>query len=198
MRWNRFLISAAVCVLVGLPAFGQTTGSLNGSVTSSGARLPGVTVSITSPSLTGSRTDVTDSGGNYSFTGLPPGDYAVTFELSGLQTITKHVDVVAAQTSRLDADLQARTATGREKIAEEMTVTGSLIPRPTIEAMSPVATLDVAEIQYQGLTRLEDFLANLPQVFEAQSSIVSNGSTGTATVNLRYLGSSRTLVLVDG
>src|SRR5947208_3121215 len=79
-----------------------------------------------------------------------------------------------------------------------MSVTVSLITSPTIEAMSPVATLDVAEIQYQGLTRLEDFLTNLPQVFEAQSSILSNGASGTATVDLRYLGASRTLVLVDG
>ena len=38
----------------------------------------------------------------------------------------------------------------------------------------------------------------LPQVFAGQGSTYANGATGTATVNLRGLGSSRTLVLVNG
>ncbi len=41
-------------------------------------------------------------------------------------------------------------------------------------------------------------LNNLPQVFADQGGSVSNGSTGTATVNLRNLGAERTLVLVNG
>ncbi|MGZ5494011.1 MAG: TonB-dependent receptor, partial [Thermoanaerobaculia bacterium] len=197
MKLNRFLTIAVGCLLVALTAFGQTTtGALSGTVTSSGSPLPGTTVTVTSPNFQGSRTAVSDSAGNYSFTALPPGDYTVTFELQGLQTLTKHAQVAAAQTARLDADLQTRKGTA----AEEVTVTGSLIPRPTIEAMSPVATLGVQEIQYQGSTRLEDFLTNLPQVFASQfgSSRASNGASGTATVDLRYLGAPRTLVLLDG
>ncbi len=81
---------------------------------------------------------------------------------------------------------------------EEVTVTGTLIPRPTLEAMSPVTTLDVEELSYRGVTRLEDLLQTLPQVFAAQNSTVSNGASGTATIDLRYLGSQRTLVLIDG
>jgi iron complex outermembrane receptor protein len=53
-------------------------------------------------------------------------------------------------------------------------------------------------VKMQGVTRTEDLLNSLPQVMAGQSSGVSNGSTGTATVNLRGLGSARTLVLVDG
>ena len=41
-------------------------------------------------------------------------------------------------------------------------------------------------------------LNNLPQVFADQGGNVSNGATGTATVNLRGLGAERTLVLVNG
>ncbi len=85
-----------------------------------------------------------------------------------------------------------------EQFKEEVVVTGTLIPRPTLEAMTPVATMDVEELTYQGTTRLEDLLSTLPQVFRAQNSTVSNGASGTATVDLRYLGSQRTLVLVDG
>ena len=39
---------------------------------------------------------------------------------------------------------------------------------------------------------------SLPQVFAGQGSNISNGASGTATLNLRGLGSERTLVLVNG
>ena len=45
---------------------------------------------------------------------------------------------------------------------------------------------------------MEDILTTLPQVFVAQNSTVANGASGTATVDLRYLGTVRTLVLIDG
>jgi iron complex outermembrane receptor protein len=50
----------------------------------------------------------------------------------------------------------------------------------------------------QGVTRIEDLVNQLPQAFAAQNVTVANGATGTATLNLRGLGSPRTLVLVDG
>jgi iron complex outermembrane receptor protein len=84
------------------------------------------------------------------------------------------------------------------KFKEEVEVTGTLIPRPTLEAMSPVATLAPEEITNSGVTRIEDLLTSLPQVFQAQNSTISNGASGTATVDLRNLGAVRTLVLVDG
>ncbi|MGZ5474878.1 MAG: TonB-dependent receptor, partial [Thermoanaerobaculia bacterium] len=196
MKLNRFLTIAVGCLLVALTAFGQTTtGALSGTVTSSGSPLPGTTVTVTSPNFQGSRTAVSDSAGNYSFTALPPGDYAASFELQGLQAVTKHVQVGVSETARLDADLKVRKPGA---LAEEVTVTGSLIPRPTIEAMSPVSTLDVEDLQHQGTTRLEDFLTNLPQIFAAQNSTISNGASGTATIDLRQLGAARTLVLLDG
>ncbi len=86
----------------------------------------------------------------------------------------------------------------QKSFEEEITVTGSLIPRPTIEAMNPVAVLDPEEIAFSGVTRLEDLVAQMPQVFQAQNSTVANGASGTATVDLRHLGSVRTLVLING
>ncbi len=194
MKLRPFVLIVLGCLLLSMAAFGQATGTLSGTVKTSGAALPGATVTVKSPSLSSPQTTVSDAGGKYTFSNLPPGEYTITFELQGLQTVTTHVTVAADKPATMDADLQVRKAA----IAEEMTVTGSLIPRPTIEAMSPVATMDVAEIEYQGTTRLENFLTNLPQVFAAQNSTYSNGASGTATVDLRYLGSGRTLVLIDG
>lgn len=81
---------------------------------------------------------------------------------------------------------------------EEIVVTGSRIASPNLVATSPITVVGQDEIKYQGTTRVEDLINSLPQAFAAQSSQVSNGSTGTATVNLRNLGAVRTLVLVDG
>ncbi len=191
MKLNRFLTIAIGCLFVALTAFGQaTTGDLSGTVTSGGTPLPGVTVTVTSPNLQVPRTTTSLSNGSYSFTGLPPGDYTVRFDLQGLSTVTKQqVTVGVSQTARVNADL---------RFAEEVTVTGSMIPRPTLEAMSPVTTLDIEELSYRGINRVEDLLNSLPQVFAAQNSTVSNGASGTATIDLRGLGTTRTLVLIDG
>ncbi len=86
----------------------------------------------------------------------------------------------------------------QKSFEEEITVTGSLIPRPTLEAMSPVTTMDPEEITYSGVTRIEDIVTQMPQVFSAQNSTIANGASGTATVDLRNLGSVRTLVLING
>jgi iron complex outermembrane receptor protein len=81
---------------------------------------------------------------------------------------------------------------------EEITVTGTLIPRPTLEALSPVTVLGVEEITYTGVTRIEDLMATLPQAFAGQNSTWANGASGTATVDLRNIGTVRTLVLING
>jgi outer membrane receptor protein involved in Fe transport len=81
---------------------------------------------------------------------------------------------------------------------EEVVVTGSRITSPNMTAISPITSVDAGYISSTNLTRTEDILNNLPMVFAGQNSTVSNGSTGTASVNLRGLGANRTLVLVNG
>ena len=80
----------------------------------------------------------------------------------------------------------------------EIVVTGTRIPTPNLTSVSPVTSVGSADIKAQGVTRVEDLVNSLPQAFAAQGSSVANGSNGTATVNLRGLGSNRTLVLIDG
>ena len=81
---------------------------------------------------------------------------------------------------------------------EEVIVTGSRISSPNLTAISPITSVDAGYISSTNLTRTEDILNNLPMVFAGQNSTVSNGATGTASVNLRGLGANRTLVLVNG
>ncbi|HEX4969653.1 MAG TPA: TonB-dependent receptor [Steroidobacteraceae bacterium] len=92
----------------------------------------------------------------------------------------------------------AGPAFAADQTIQEVVVTGSRIAQPNLETTSPVTQVTADDIAVQGVTRVEDLVNQLPQAFAAQNANVSNGSTGTATVNLRGLGSARTLVLVDG
>src|SRR3954447_18593203 len=77
-------------------------------------------------------------------------------------------------------------------------VTGSRIPRRNLTAVSPLTIVKGEEVKLQGAVLTEDLINQLPQVTPDQGAFISNGASGTATVNLRNLGASRTLVLVNG
>ncbi len=129
---RRFAILALFVALVGVPLLAQNpTGTLTGHVTDGKEALPGVTVTVTSPSLQGTRTAVTQTSGDYIFRFLPPGEYKVRFELVGFQTLDTSIRISAAQEGKLDAEMPAA------KVAEEVTVTGSY---ETISATATSAT----------------------------------------------------------
>ncbi|HKQ16428.1 MAG TPA: TonB-dependent receptor, partial [Steroidobacteraceae bacterium] len=85
-----------------------------------------------------------------------------------------------------------------DQTIQEVVVTGSRIAQPNLETTSPVTQVTAEDVITQGVTKIEDLVNQLPQAFAAQNGTIANGSTGTATVNLRGLGSVRTLVLIDG
>lgn len=95
-----------------------------------------------------------------------------------------------AQTAGAD---QAAGASADEAIV----VTGSRIPRPDIDSNSPVNVIGAAEIQQTATLETESLLNALPQAV-AGAGAQSNAGNGSATVNLRNLGTVRTLVLQNG
>jgi iron complex outermembrane recepter protein len=82
--------------------------------------------------------------------------------------------------------------------ANEIIITGTRIPQPNLTSAAPVTVVTNQDVKLSGSTRIEDVLNSLPSVEASQGSGVSNGATGTATVDLRDLGSKRTLVLING
>jgi outer membrane receptor protein involved in Fe transport len=68
----------------------RTTGSITGVVKdSTGAALPGVTVSVSGPNIVGTQTAVTNESGLYRFISLPPGEYQLSFALTGFKGLTR-------------------------------------------------------------------------------------------------------------
>ncbi|WP_160174150.1 TonB-dependent receptor plug domain-containing protein [Sphingopyxis sp. MWB1] len=81
--------------------------------------------------------------------------------------------------------------------AGAIVVTGSRIPRPDVESNSPVNVVGEEEIKLAATNETEQLLNALPQAVSG-SGAQSNTGNGSATVNLRGLGTVRTLVLQNG
>ena len=141
MAFRRLLTAVAV-LLIAVSAFAQTTASLTGRVTMDGNALPGVTVTVSSPNLQGTRTTVTDVNGNYNFGALPPGEYTVRFEMESMSTVTRTSRLGVSTRGVVDAEMRLTT------VAEAITVT----------AAAP-AVLETTEIQTNIEARLQE---NLP------------------------------------
>lgn len=97
-----------------------------------------------------------------------------------------------------EADVTTDTAADTADSGQAIVVTGTRLRSPNLESASPVTVVTAEEFALTGTTRVEDLINSLPQVFAAQGGSISNGATGTATLNLRGLGAERTLVLVNG
>src|SRR5262245_37546531 len=118
----------------------------------SGAVLPGVTVEATSPALIEkSRTAVTDGEGTYRILDLRPGIYAVTFVLTGFNTVRREgIELPAAFTATVNAELQVGA------VSETVTVSGS----------TPL--VDVQNVTSQRLLS-KDLLESIPAARSPQS-----------------------------
>ena len=106
--------------------------------------------------------------------------------------------VYAATVNAQQADSEEATDSEEADADEVVVVTGSRIIRSNLVSSSPVTQVDAEELLFQGTVRVEDMARTLPQVYSDQNTGQSNGATGTATIDLRNLGTDRTLVLING
>lgn len=92
------------------------------------------------------------------------------------------------------------TTTPEEKQAggQDIVVTGSRITNPNLVQSSPVAVVSSEEIGLRQPQNAEEFLRQLPGSVAGVGAQVNNGANGSATVNLRGLGTNRNLVLLNG
>jgi outer membrane receptor protein involved in Fe transport len=183
MRFAKFFICALGILAVALPAVAQIpTGTLIGHVDDGKVPLPGVTVTVTSPSLQGARIATTSVNGDYIFTFLPPGDYNVRFELQGFQTVETGIKLSAAQRSTVNATMP------QAKVAEEVTVTGSY---ETISTSAQAAS-----------TITQDLLNKLPiaQTFYNYASLAAGTASTGPSGNLTISGAAsfENLFMVNG
>src|SRR5215831_7382277 len=183
MRRSYAHLLFSVCValvLFALPAFPQseTTGTITGRAQdSSGALIPGVEVTITSPAMIGgARAAVTDETGTYRFTLLPAGAYRVTFALSGFKTLNVDgVNVTPAATTTQNGLMQVASTT------EEITVT-SQAAAIDLEAATVGVNWDIHKLEDLPYARsLTALNAMLPGVYFTGTYDVGGSQFGTGS-----------------
>ena len=179
---KRTVLSALVVLLIAaVPAFAQTSATLVGTATTDGKPLPGVTVTISSPQMQGTKTTVTAENGAYTFPSIPPGTYSVEFSLEGMKPVTKTGVVIGLmQTGRADADLKVAAVT------EAITVTAS--------APAVLETTQVAANVPQKM--LNDLPAG--RTITAAVSLAPGVSPGVGGFSISGAPSFDNLYLVDG
>jgi outer membrane receptor protein involved in Fe transport len=133
-RFAVFLITFTLLFAVAICGSAQTTATLTGMVTLEHAPAAGARVTVTSPSMQGSRSTITGASGVYDFNALTPGRYSVRVELAGAEPGTAAIDVQLAETARGDITLA-------RQFRESITVQGSDVPAITSPAIATNFTL---------------------------------------------------------
>ncbi|WP_439533606.1 TonB-dependent receptor plug domain-containing protein [Polymorphobacter sp.] len=113
---------------------------------------------------------------------------------------------VAEQAAMAQAAPTPGDAVAQAEPVEEagaITVTGSRIARDGYTAPTPVSVLSSADIQAQAPPNIADFVNQLPAISgsgtpASGTAALSAGTAGISSINLRSIGASRTLVLLDG
>src|SRR5579884_1880156 len=196
-----FFVTVGVCLVLALstlPAFSQT---LTSNITAraedaTGAVVPGVEVTISSPAMIGgSRKEVTDETGSYRFTLVPPGTYRVTFALPGFKTLNIDGNTVAAgNTITVTGNMQVATT------AEEVTV----------NSQAPTVDLEEATVGVNINTKMMDELPwsrslvgvsmMTPGVYSTSFDIGNSafGTTSIITATNGGVSRNNNVVTVDG
>ena len=118
------LLTGLAFLPVDLHAQGMQTGAIVGKVSdNTGARMPGVVVTLTSPVLLTPRTATTDAEGSFRFPALPPGMYNVAFELQGFRRLTRsNLPVDIGTTTSLDKVMEVGAMTESVEVVGETAV----------------------------------------------------------------------------
>jgi len=177
-------IAAAVA-----PLAAQVTGGIVGRASDeSGGPLPGVVVEATGAALQGSRTATTDGTGHYHLTLLPPGQYNVTFSLSGFGT-------EARKGIRVDLDKDATIdATLKPRAAEEITVVGEA---PVVDTTSTELGTNLDTRTIETLPTGRNY-SSVVQITPGVSSDANPDNSGQTSITVYGSSGAENAFYIDG
>ena len=185
-RARRTAISVAVGMCLSGAVYAQAP---NGTIV--GQAAAGATVTVTS-SDTGMRREIKAlPNGSFTISQLPPGRYRVIAD-----GVARDVTVTGGSDTRVVFDSAQH--------AETVTITGSRIARDNFNSVSPVQIITREESTLAGFSNTAEVLQSNAvtgggsQINNAFGGFVVDGGPGVNTISLRGLGTTRTLVLLNG
>src|SRR5688500_14584536 len=175
MRLNRLTVFCLCATLLAMaaPTLAQEfRGRINGTVTdNTGAVLPGVTVTASSPALIQPQVQVTGGDGGYRFLALNPGLYSIEFDLTGFQKVDrKDVRVVINQTLTVDQQLNVAT------LQETVTVTGA---SPVVDTSTTAMGTNFTKELLTEIPNARDIWAAMAQAPGIQMTAFDVGGSNT-------------------
>jgi hypothetical protein len=198
---KRWILRAALCLsalALAAPVLAQgggasSTATINGRVAdNSGAVLPGVTVTASSPSMLGVQTVVTNDQGSYRFPAVPPGTYTLTYELPGFNTLKREgIELRLGFTGTINVELQVAS------LQETVTVTGE---SPVIDTTATRVQQNFKLEELQSIPNGRDMWSLLAVTPAVQMSRIDVGGNraGTQTGYSAYGFTGQVRVLIEG
>jgi hypothetical protein len=163
-------------LLISLPALAQQTGSISGRVTSAtGEGLPGVTIEANGNVLPRARIATTSSTGEYRLQLLPPGDYVLTYSLSGLTPEMRNLKVLLDQNSVVNIALG---------ISEQLEVVAALPAIDTSSAEIKTAIDNEVIDQLPVGQEYRDLVKLIPGVQYSEDSVRGPSAGGSGQDNV--------------
>lgn len=180
----RLALLVATFLSLSLFAFGQSTGTIRGTITSDANNAP---VSGVSVQLTELRRNVeTDGNGVYEFTGIPAGRYTLVTHIEGFSDRARNVVLVAGANAAVDFSLSLAS------LREEVTVTTTGTEESVFDSFQSVTAIGTTRIREQASTAIGETL-------EREAGIGKRSfGPGTSRPTIRGFDGDRVLVLQDG
>ena len=196
--WSKCIFMTLILALPAAQAQAESTGTIVGTVVDAekGTMLDLAQVYIAELN----RSAEWSEDGRFTMAKVPAGEYRITAELIGYESATTTVVVVAGEVVSVELELMASAVE-----LEEVVVTGTAVKESPISLTYAVAVTGREKMAEQGSPQAVDFFKNLSAshgVIGERSSWYNANQAATlsesiANVNLRGLGASRTLVLIN-
>ena len=175
-------------LMILVPILTNAQGTLSGVVTSSGKPIENASISATKGGGT-----VSGKDGKYQLK-LSTGSHAVTFSIIGYVSKTISVSITDGQQTMLDVPLDQNT----ENLEDIVVVGTRSLPRSVVGSPLPIDNVDAATLKSTGQPSFDKTLQFRVPSFNSVNTPVNDATTLLDPYEIRNLGPSRTLILING
>ena len=167
-------LRVVLCLFLSTPALAQTLGTITGEVKdSSGATIPGATVTAQNVGTNATRTQQSNEVGAFAFPAMPPGAYLVKAELQGFRPAQNSVELHVEETLRVNLSLEIGGITE----VTEVTAVTSLITTENATVGTVIENRRIVELPLNGRNYLS-LIALSPNVSRVRRCRAGRRSTG--------------------
>jgi hypothetical protein len=177
------MTALAVAVFLATMVFAQSSGSITGTVKdSSGAAVPGATVTIANPAQAVSRTTTTNAEGVFVAPQLPPGTYSITVELRGFKKAEKSQVILTTGSKINVGELILVVGDVTETVTVQADIGQLQIQTESAERSDLVTNKQIRDIALSS-RNIVDLIKTIPGVMAATTTVAGAASTVNNLVN---------------